>query len=135
MRSYRSFLVVASLLVAPSLARALEHTADGVQDEAPTRYLQLVNRAHDRAISLAVADAGSGAYREVPLGEPLRGGGGSMTVEIENGSCLSDLRFGFANGRTVVYSSVNICRAAVVRIQPLPRKNAADTSVALSDQQ
>lgn len=85
-----------------------------------TRYLELINRAHDSVTSLAIAPAGSDAYREMPLGAPLHGGGDSTTVELAVESCLHDLRFVFRNGRTLIYESVDICRHPRVHIRRLP---------------
>jgi hypothetical protein len=86
-----------------------------------TRYLDLINRAHDSVTSLEVAPAGTDAFQEKPLGVPLRGGGDSTTIEIAGESCLYDLRFKFRNGRTLVYKDVDICSGGKLAIRPLPR--------------
>jgi hypothetical protein len=88
-----------------------------------TRYLTLVNRAHDGVGRLAASPAGSDAFREVPIGAPLRGGGESVTVEMPADGCLYDLRFEFRNGRTMVYKDVDLCRYSTVRIRPLPQRD------------
>jgi hypothetical protein len=86
-----------------------------------TRYMNVVNRAHDSVTSLAIAAEGSGTFREKPLDTPLRGGGDSATFEVASDSCLYDLRFGFHNGRTLIYKGVDLCRYGGVRISRLPR--------------
>lgn len=84
------------------------------------RYLELINRADDSVTSFAMAPVGSDAFREMPLGESLRGGGDSTTLEVAADSCLQDLRFGFRNGRRLVYQGVDICRYPRVHIRRLP---------------
>ena len=96
-----------------------------------TRYLDLINRAHDSVTSLEVAPAGSDAFQEKPLGAPLRGGGDSTTIEIAGGSCLYDIRLKFRNGRTLVYKDVDICSGGKLAIRPLPR----DTSLLVRSEQ
>lgn len=90
-----------------------------------TRYLDLINRAHDSVTSLEVAPAGSDAFREKPLGAPLRGGGDSTTIEIAGESCLYDIRFKFRNGRTLIYKDVDICSGGKLAIRRLPARDAS----------
>lgn len=85
-----------------------------------TRYLELINRAHDSVTSVALAVAGDDAFRTMPLGGPLRGGGGSTTIEIAGDHCLYDVRFLFRNGRALIHRNVDICRHRGLRIRPLP---------------
>lgn len=92
--------------------------------DAHTRYVELINRAHDSVTSLAIATAGSDAFRDKPLGAPLRGGGDSAIIEIHGGTCLYDFRFRFRNGRTLVYQGVDICHGRSLRIGPLPKVEA-----------
>lgn len=108
------------LLCTAILATLLSTTTFPAGARTHTRYLELINRAHDSVTSLAIAPAGSDAYREMPLGAPLRGGGDSTTVELAAESCLHDLRFVFRNGRTLIYESVDICRHPRVHIRRLP---------------
>ncbi|MBP3983726.1 hypothetical protein J5837_04735 [Pseudoxanthomonas helianthi] len=84
-----------------------------------TRYVDLVNRAHDSVTSLSVAPAGSDAFEDVPL-EPLKGGGDSATVSVDAEGCRYDFRFHFSNGRTMVYENVDVCRYGKMYIRPLP---------------
>lgn len=113
-------------LLSPALlATLLSATAAQAGARTHTRYLELVNRAHDSVTSLAIAPVGSDAYREMPLGAPLRGGGDSTTVELAADSCLHDLRFVFRNGRTLVYQSVDICRYPTVHIRRLPLRDGS----------
>lgn len=90
-------------------------------DRERTRYLELINRAHDSVTTLAVAAAGGDAFREIDLGAPLRGGGGSSTVEVPGEGCRYDFRFGFRDGRSLVYRNVDVCRARALRIRPMSR--------------
>lgn len=104
---------------APLLFATAAHADEGTQ----TRYMELINRAHDSVTSLAIATAGSESFRDKPLGAPLRGGGDSATIEVESDSsrdnCLYDFRFGFRDGRTLVYEGVNVCRGGSLRIEPM----------------
>ena len=86
-----------------------------------TRYLDLINRAHDSVTSLEVAPAGSDTFQKKPLGTPLRGGGDSTTIEMKGDGCLYDIRFKFRNGRTLIYKEVDICSGGKLAIRPLPR--------------
>ena len=87
-----------------------------------TRYLELVNRAHDSVTSLAVAPAGTDAYQEKQLGKPLQGGGDAATIEVAGEGCLYDIRLLFRNGRALVYKDVNVCSSGKLSIRPLPAK-------------
>lgn len=104
-----------------------------------THYFELINRAHDRLVALAVAPAGSGRFQPRPLGEAIDGGGYSATVEWTGEQCVYDLRFTFGNGRTVVYGDIDVCRNRSLRIQPLRPGRAradgvgVDTSPAAAD--
>lgn len=91
----------------------------------PMHYVGLINRAHDSVTAFATAVPGGDAFRETPLGAPLRGGGDSATVEVAGEGCRYDLRFTFANGRAMVYRNIDICRYSTVRIRPLPRRPGA----------
>lgn len=106
------------------LATLLFATAAHAGAGKNTRYLDLINRAHDSVTSLEVAPAGSDAFQEKPLGAPLRGGGDSTTIEIAGESCLYDVRFKFRNGRTLVYKEVDICGGGKLAIRPLPTSDA-----------
>ena len=113
------------------LATLLFATAAHAGAGKDTRYLDLINRAHDSVTSLEVAPAGSDAFQEKPLGVPLRGGGDSTTIEIAGGGCLYDIRLKFRNGRTLVYKDVDICSGGKLAIRPLPR----DTSLLVRSEQ
>ncbi len=122
-------ILYAVLLVASSLpASVAVHAAD----QARTRYLTLVNRAHDSVVSLQVAERGSGVFREVPLDGALAGGGGSATIGLHGAGCAYDARFGFRDGRSLVYEGVDLCRYEVVRIRALPRGDAKARSFVAS---
>lgn len=106
------------------LATLLFATAAHAGAGKNTRYLDLINRAHDSVTSLEVAPAGSDAFQQKPLGVPLRGGGDSTTIEIAGESCLYDIRLKFRNGRTLVYKEVDICSGGKLAIRPLPVSDA-----------
>lgn len=99
---------------AACLLAAIAHANAG-----DTRYIDIVNRAHDSVTSLSVAPAGSDAFEEIPL-EPLKGGGDSATVSVDAEGCRYDFRFRFRNGKTMVYENVDVCRYGRMYIRPLP---------------
>ena len=112
-------------LIRFALAGLLSVIAVQASANESTHYVDLINRAHGSVTALATAVPGSDAFRETPLGASLRGGGDSTTVEVAGEGCSYDLRFTFANGRTMVYRNIDICRYSVVRIRPLPRMAGA----------
>lgn len=102
--------VLALLLVAITAHANAEHV--------PTRYFDLVNAAHDSVTSLAVAPAGSGAFRDIDIGAPLRGGLTSTTVQIPDEGCLRDFRVVFRDGRALIYRDIDVCRYRQLRLTP-----------------
>lgn len=96
---------------------------------APPRYVQLVNHADDSIVSMQVAPHASTSFTEVPLEERLHGGGESQTVALRREGCRYDLRFGFADGRTLRYEDVDLCRYGKVGVRALPRDAAGDAFV------
>ncbi|KRA74279.1 hypothetical protein ASD78_12360 [Lysobacter sp. Root667] len=86
-----------------------------------TRYLELINRARDSLVSLAIAPAGGETFRELPIGEPLRGGGASTTLEVDGGNCVYDFRMVFRDGRAAIYRDIDVCRYRSLHVRPLPR--------------
>lgn len=94
-----------------------------------TRYLEVVNRANDSVVALAVARAQDDVFRAIPLGTALRGGGDSTTIEIADANCRQDLRLTFRTGRTIVYRGLDVCRHGRLHIVNLPR-TAADAQLA-----
>jgi len=101
---------VAVLLASTTTAAS----ADGV------RYLALLNRAHDSVTTLAVAPAGSAAFRDTPI-DALPGGGGATTVGVADAGCRYDLKVGFRTGRSVVYANVDVCRGGTLVISAMPK--------------
>ncbi|WP_282296287.1 hypothetical protein [Stenotrophomonas sp. PS02289] len=85
-----------------------------------TRYLNLLNRAHDSVMAVDVAEPGSEAFRSRPI-DPITGGGGSATVQLGDTGCRFDVRLQFRNGRQVIYRDVDVCRGDTLVIVPLPR--------------
>jgi len=103
-------------VLVPFLASVLAATAHVHAGGAPTRYFDLINASHDSVTSFAVAPAGENAFHEIDLGAPLRGGVTSATVEIPEGDCARDFRLVFADGRTLVYPGIDVCRYRQLRL-------------------
>ena len=118
MRPIRSAVVAFSLCVA---------VAASANAHARTRYLELVNRAHDSVVAIAIADAGDPVFRTTPIGEPLRGGGGSTTIALDGDACLRDFRIAFRNGRSQLYREIDVCRQQRLRLRAFPREREAGT--------
>jgi hypothetical protein len=79
---------------------------------AQTRYLEVYNDAPSSLVTLAVAPAGTQAFRDVAIGDrPLIGGGNAVTVALDGKEgCRRDLRATFADGRTLVQRNFDVCR-------------------------
>lgn len=99
--------VLATLLAAAGHAHA---------ERVLTRYFDLINTTHDSVASLAVARAGSGAFRDIELGDALRGRLTSTTVRIHDVGCLHDFRVVFRDGRTLLYPGIDVCRNSGLRL-------------------
>lgn len=95
-----------------------------------THYLYLVNRAHDRVVSVATMPAGGTAWNELLHGGSITGGGDAATVQLVSDQCVHDMRVEFVNGRRALYPALDVCRYRGLRIQPLPARDA-DASVAV----
>lgn len=80
--------------------------------DAGSHYLDIYNTAPDRIVAIAVAAAGSGAFRDVALGgKALLGGGDATTIALQaDGGCRRDLRLSFADGRVLEQKDFNVCR-------------------------
>ena len=89
----------------------------------PTRYLDVVNRAHDSLTAMAVRPVDSDSFRDLPLAAPVRGGGDATTLAIRDSGCRFDLRMQFRDGRAVVYKDVDVCRLQSLRIDPLRKQD------------
>lgn len=79
---------------------------------AQTRYLEVYNDAPSSLVTLAVAPAGSNAFRDVLIGDrPLQGGGNAVTIGLDGSDgCRRDLRATFADGRSLVQRGFDVCR-------------------------
>ena len=115
-------LPVIALLVAVA-ACATAHAGER------THYLDLINRAHDRVVSVEATPAGGSAWHELLRGDSVAGGGGAATVQLAGEACLHDVRVAFANGRQALYPAIDLCRHRGLRIQPLPARDT-DAKVA-----
>jgi hypothetical protein len=98
------------------LASVLACTSHAHAGGAATRYFDLVNASHDSVTSVAVAPAGDSTFHEIDFGAPLRGGVTSTTVEVPEGDCVRDFRLTFADGRTLVYPGIDVCRHRQLRL-------------------
>ncbi len=117
---------IRTVMLAALLPAAVAHAGP----EKQGRYLELINRGLDSVISLEIADAGSDAFRELPLGTPLAGGGESTTVRIAGEGCRYDLRFAFRDGRRLLYRDVDVCRYDRLRIRHSPHASEDGQAVA-----
>lgn len=113
-----SHLAVLVLLAAQ--AAAVHAQATGAQ-----RLLPVINRAHDSIVGMAVAEPGSGRFREITLAGPLRGGGDAVTVAIPLEGCHHDVRVLFRDGRSLVYKNLETCRLASLRVGRVPHGEAS----------
>lgn len=87
-----------------------------------THYLYLVNRAHDRIVSVATTPVGGASWKELLHGGTLGGGGDTATVQLASDRCLHDVKVEFANGRRALYPALDLCRHRGLRIPPLPSR-------------
>ncbi|WP_334178603.1 hypothetical protein [Pseudoxanthomonas sp.] len=114
--------VIALLIAASPIAN--------VQAGERTHYLYLVNRAHDRVVSVATTPVGGSAWRELLHGDTITGGGDAVTVQLASDQCVHDVEVEFVNGRRAVYPAIDLCRHHGLRIQPL-RAQATKAMVAV----
>lgn len=98
-----------------------------------THYLDLVNRAHDRIVSVAAAPAGGTSWKELLHGGTLAGGGDTATVQLASDQCLHDVKVAFVNGRRALYPALDLCRHRGLRIQPLPSRETKAVMAAQRD--
>ena len=108
--------VIALLATALSIADA--------QAGERTHYLDLINRAHDRVVSVVAIPAGTSSGNELLRGRAIVGGGGMATVEVVADQCAQDIRVEFADGRRALYPAFDLCRHRGLRIQPLSARSA-----------
>ena len=98
-----------------------------------SHYLYLVNRAHDRIVSVATAPAGDTAWNELLQGGTVAGGGDAATLQLASDQCLHDVKVEFANGRRALYPALDLCRHRGLRIQPLPSRETKAVVAAQRD--
>ena len=82
------------------------------------RHFDVVNATSNSVTALAIAPAGSAAFHDIALGEPLQGGLTSITVDVPDGGCLRDIRVTFRHGRTLLYPRIDACRYHGLRLMP-----------------
>lgn len=113
----------ATMLVAVAFLLADAAHASGNRHAA--RHFDVVNATLNSVTALAIAPAGSEAFHDIALGEPLQGGLTSITIDVPDGGCLRDIRVTFRNGRTLRYPRIDACRYQGLRLMPRdgsPRK-------------
>jgi hypothetical protein len=110
-------LAALSLLAAAGPAGA----ADFQPQANSGRLFRVVNASFDSVTVMEIADASSGGYTAINLGEPLQGGRTSTTVRLPDGACGRDVRVTFRDGRRAVYPDVDICKVTGLRLLPLKR--------------
>jgi hypothetical protein len=87
-------------------------------DRHAARHFDVVNATFNSVTALAIAPAGSEAFHDIALGEPLQGGLTSITIDVPYGGCLRDIRVSFRNGRTLLYPRIDACRYQGLRLMP-----------------
>jgi hypothetical protein len=85
--------------------------------EPSIRYLELINRAHNSIVSLAIAAEGSDAFRDLPIDTPLQGGGNATTLAVAGEACRYDIRVSFRDGRSLLYKGFDVCRYRSLRVR------------------
>lgn len=90
------------------------------QPLASSSLFTVVNAAFDSVTAIEVADAGSGAWRDVSLREPLRGGLTSATVRLPEGACMRSFRVTFRDGRSSRFDGIDVCRTHGLRLSAGP---------------
>jgi hypothetical protein len=84
---------------------------------APTRQFDLANDTFDSVTAIAVAPAGTGTFQEIAIGDALRGGHTSITLDMPEGGCVRDLRVAFRDGRKLLYPGIDLCRTRGLRLR------------------
>lgn len=100
---------IAHTLALVALLATLSHASDAHAGDAGMRYFDLINVSHDSVVSASAAPAGDTGFVPIALA-PLRGGFNVATVEISGAHCVQDFRIGFRDGRTLLYSDIDVCR-------------------------
>jgi hypothetical protein len=96
----------------------LADTAHAGGGRHAARHFDVVNATSNSVTALAIAPAGSEAFHDIALGEPLQGGLTSITIDVPYGGCLRDIRVSFRNGRTLLYPRIDACRYQGLRLMP-----------------
>lgn len=105
----------ATMLAAMAFIAAAAHAGDG---RRPARHFDVTNATLNSVIALAIAPAGSEAFHDIALGEPLQGGLNSITVDVPGGGCMRDLRVTFRDGHVLLYPGIDACRYQGLRLMP-----------------
>jgi hypothetical protein len=129
MQSTRTAASIALLVAIALLLAVLSIVpAHAGGDRRPARHFDLVNATFNDVTALAIAPAGSDAFHDIMLGEPLQGGLTSITFDVPDGGCLRDVRVTFRNGRTLLYPRIDACRYQGLRL--MPRDGSPDPAAA-----
>lgn len=112
-------IVLAALLAgAPCslLAVSSAHATPVDPARRPARHFDMVNATFDSVTAVAIAPAGSDAFHDIPLGQPLQGGLDTMTFDVPAGTCLRDLRVTFEGGRSMLLHRIDVCHSHGLRL-------------------
>ncbi len=102
------------LAVAAFLLADIAHAGDG---RHAARHFDVANAILNSVTALAIAPAGSAAFHDIALREPLQGGLNSTIIDVPDGGCLRDLQITFRDGH-VLYPRVDACRYQGLRLMP-----------------
>lgn len=101
---------IAQTLALVALLATLCHAPNARAGGNNKRYFELINVSHNSVVSASAAPAGDGRFVPIAIA-PLRGGFNAATIEVPDAHCVQDFRIGFRDGRTLLYSDINVCRS------------------------
>ena len=106
MRRPPTIIAACILILAPFLSVT---TVNAQQGE--NRHVRIFNRASSAIYNLYASNVDRGTWEEDVLGDKTILSGGSILVNIDDGSghCLYDLKAVLADGRTAVRRKFNVC--------------------------
>jgi hypothetical protein len=101
--------MLAALLTATSALPAYAQSASTAPTTAQDgriapRYFDVVNASHDSVEAIAIAPAGSDAFEQIEIGDPLRGGVTAITLDVP---------------------AIDLCRARGLRLSPRDARQQA----------
>lgn len=115
MRSTRSTALATMLAAMAFIVAGAAHAGDA---RHAARHFDVTNATLNSVTALAIAAAGSEAFHDIALAEPLQGGLNSVTIDVPDGGCLRDLRVTFHDGQVLLYPRIDACRYQGLRLMP-----------------